>query len=998
MIFFSISVASAAPANSRWSVHTWQSDDGLPNNNVTGLAQTPDGYLWVANLARLARFDGVDFEEFPNDSFVPRYDKRIGTLLVSRQGKLWMAMEHGPVICLDSGAVRGVFIEGLPDLDVQSLTEDHEGAIWITYHGNREVIYRLKDGKITQFKTEDGATMRFDCPPTSDNQGRIWLAQDGVLDVFRDGRFQTLLPAGKLANINQLACASAGGVWILSGLQLCQYEEGGALRNCGTIQPVHPNAAPTALLEDRAGAVWIGTTNSGLFRYNGSGFESVPTSHDRILSLMEDREGNIWAGTGGGGLDRIRPRVAELEGAETGAPFEWVQSICEDTSGVLWATTDNGQLVKRTDDTWNVVSSGTNWPGGRATSVVADKTGALWTGTRSSALYCWQNGAFRAWRPADGLASHIIRALLVSKKGDLWIGGGNPESLQRLRNGHLFTLQIPANVSVIRALAEDASGDIWVGTSKGILLRVHDDQVTDETTRIFKGVPLSIRCFYVSSDGSLWIGHAGLGLGRFKNGSYAQITTQQGLYDNYISQIVADDRGWFWFGSDHGIFKARQQELNDVADGRIARAQSIHYGRSEDLPSLQANFGTSPGALRSHDGRLWFPMSTALAVIDPGKLSEDMQPPSVLLKQVLVDDRVVMAYHGITLVYPDAKLPDPPETLRLAPGYHQVEFTFTAPSFSAPENVHFRYRLEGFDEDWKDAGSQRTVSYPRLDAGHYQFQVRACNSDDVWNETGAQFALIVMPFVWQTWWFRLATLVLVIALIVMIVRYVSFRRLRFKLQTLEQQAALNRERSRIARDIHDDLGGNLTQAIVLLDLSQKHQADSGKLGGYLQQMSSGIRRIAESLDEIVWAANPGNDELPHFIDYIGQFAVEFLKAANIRCRIDLPEEPPSLLLAPEVRHNLFLAVKETLNNVVRHARASEVQLHLTVLPEALNIVIQDDGRGFDINANAAPNADGLRNMQQRLVEIGGQCFIESKPNSGTRVSMLYYWLRPVKTT
>jgi len=179
-------------------------------------------------------------------------------------------------------------------------------------------------------------------------------------------------------------------------------------------------------------------------------------------------------------------------------------------------------------------------------------------------------------------------------------------------------------------------------------------------------------------------------------------------------------------------------------------------------------------------------------------------------------------------------------------------------------------------------------------------------------------------------------------------------------------------------------------------LSQKHQTDPGKLEGYLKQMSSGIRQIAESLDEIVWAANPGNDELPHFIDYIGQFTVEFLKTAGIRCRIDLPDDPPGLLLAPEVRHNLFLAVKEALNNIVRHAQAGEVHLHLTVTEKTMRIVIQDNGRGFDVTTNGAIHADGLRNMRQRMREIGGECLIESELQAGARVSLLFHWSHPTK--
>jgi len=978
--FLSLSVASASSLDSGWSFHVWQSDDGLPNNSITSLAQTPDGYLWVANPTRLARFDGVDFEEFANNSFAPPYARKISTLLRSHDGGLWMAMDHGPVMYLKSGIVQ-VFNHGLPDLDAQVFAEDNEGAIWVDYHGIHEIVCRIKDGKVTRFAMPDGSPRWFDCPPVSDNQGRIWFAQNGGIGMFRQGLFQPLVKIEGSDRILQLARASSGGVWALVGLQLFKCDDTGHLRKFGSLPVSRPDIEPAVLLEDSTGAVWIGTANSGLFRYNGTGFETIPTSYSRISTLLEDQEGNIWAGTGGGGLDCLQPRMAELESTETGLPSEPVQSICEDSQGVLWATTSRGQLINRVGNKWNMVSVASQWPGGRASCVTVDGTGAVWIGTRTNCLYRLQNGVFQSWVTQDGLVSHVIHALLAGTNGDMWIGGSSPDSLQCLRQRHLITLKIPANVSFIRAMAEDASGNIWIGTSKGILLRVQDNQVIDETARVL-GTPRSIRCFYATPDGSLWIGHAGGGVGRLKNGKYAEITSRQGLFDDYISQIVDDGRGWLWFGSDHGIFKVRQQELDDLAEGRINRVQSIHYGRSEDLPSLQAVFGVSPDTMRSRDGRLWFPTSSALVAVDPTKLHEDMLPPAVILKQIIVDDQVVAAYP------PTVQSAGKQQVLQLAPGYHQVEFAFTAPSFSAPENVHFQYRLKGFDDEWKDAGVQRNVSYSRLDPGKYQFQVKACNSDDVWNDKGVKVSVTVKPFIWQTLVFRLAALTLVMALVVILVRYISFRRLRFKLQALEQQAALDKERARIARDIHDDLGGNLTQIKLLLELILQDHTQSDKIKGRAQQGIVKAREAIESLDETVWTVNPRNDTLQDMIDYIGQFAVEFLRPVGIRCRVDLPPHPPDCIVSAQVRHNLFLAVKEALNNVVRHAHAGEVWLRIVLKKRVIEVVIEDNGHGI---ANGTPRAgsDGLRNMHQRMEEVGGQFQMESMKDSGTRISFIF---------
>ncbi|HTA94845.1 MAG TPA: triple tyrosine motif-containing protein, partial [Verrucomicrobiae bacterium] len=486
------------------------------------------------------------------------------------------------------------------------------------------------------------------------------------------------------------------------------------------------------------------------------------------------------------------------------------------------------------------------------------------------------------------------------------------------------------------------------------------------------------------------IGYAGWGLGRFKDGHFSKITSERGLYDDYISQIVSDGKGWLWFGADHGIFKVREQELNRAMENPSVRVQSVHYGRSEDLPSLQANFDESPNSWRSRDGRLWLPMSTALAVVDPDKFHEDSEPPPVLLNRILLDDALIASYGDVMPVSTGIDLKNSQATLRLPPGHHRLEFDFTALSFSAPENVVFQYRLAGFDNRWIEAGTQRSAIYSRLAAGNYRFEVRGCNSDGVWNKTNAALSFSVAPFFWQTWWFRFATTGLFTLIVIAVVRYVSFRRLQSRIRMLEQQAALDKERARIARDIHDHLGGTLTQMTLQLELALRNGEKPEKAAGHVQQSLATARQAIQSLDETVWAVNPGNDTLPHLVNYIGEYAVGFLDSAGIRCRADLPEFLPAQSVSAETRHNLFLAVKEALNNVVRHASASEVRLRASVNNGSLQFTVEDNGHGFQPATNKN-FAEGLHNMRQRMEEIGGQFEIESNAGAGTRISFVCPW-------
>ena len=984
--FLLCTAAAAASTNSDWSLRVWQSDEGLPNNTVTGLAQTADGYLWIATPTRLTRFDGNRFEVVSREVFAPGSSQRTSKLIRSRQGGLWLAMDHGPVIHARDGDIQ-YFSKNLPDEIVQTVDEDSTGALWVTYRGSAGV-YRVFDGQVSRFTRTNGLPEWSFISLAEDHQHRLWFAKGGVVGIINDGRFDIRFPITNPTTGIRIAPAAAGGLWICAGTELFRLAEDGAPERVGTFQPDMRDAEPSVLHEDRNGGVWIGTTDSGLFHFDGTRFESVATSHRQILSLLEDSEGDIWVGTGGGGLNQLQPRAITLENAASGLPFESLRTISEDSAGAFWATTRNGLLVCRSNGTWKTISTNSNWPGGVATAVAADKEGNVWVGTQNSALYCLRDGEFSVWRPTNGFVSHTIHALLADDHGGVWIGGNAPESVQHLHDGRLDSIPLPHAVGMIRTFAADTNGGLWVGSTKGALLYIVSNQVVDVGRQV--GSTNSIRSLCTTPDGSVWIGYAGWGLARIKDGNLSRITSGRGLYDDYISQIVPDGNGWLWFGADHGIFKIREQELNRAVENPSTRVQFVHYGRDEGLPSLQANFDESPNSLRSRDGRLWLPMSTALAVVEPRNFHEHSRSPPILLNRVLVDDSPVASYGGVMPASTAIDLKNPQAMIRLAPGHHRLELDFTAVSFSAPENILFQYRLKGFDDKWVEAGTQRNAIYSRLAAGPYQFQVRARDSGADWNNTTANLAFIVEPYFWQTWWFRFTSTGLFTVLLIAGVRYVSFRRLRSRVRALEQQAALDKERARIARDLHDHLGGTLTQMTLQLELALRSKARPEKTEAHVERGLEAARQVIKSLDETVWAVNPGNDTLPHVINYIGEYAVEFFQSAGIRCRLDLPERLPPQPVSAETRHNLFLAMKESFNNVVRHANASEVRLRADVTNGALKFWVEDNGHGFEHDSNRV-SADGLRNMQKRMEDIGGTFKVESRGRDGTRLAFICPW-------
>jgi len=968
-------------AVSGWISRDWQVDSGLPDNAVTGVAQTADGFLWIGNPGGIARFDGVRFDSFSTQQLLGESTgRRLRRLLGGDKDALWLALDHSVVVRLQAGRTE-VFTNDLPDEVVHSLTEDAEGALWICYR--QGMVCRLKDGRVTRFTEPDQLPSGSIATLATDRKRQLWFAKGGSVGRFHDGEFKTQLQFEP--GVVRLAPALSGGLWICAGFELHRLDENNTLHKCGDIQPSNTRGGTTALLEDRAGLVWIGTSASGLFCYDGKSFEMIPTSDLQISSLIEDREGNIWAGTGGGGLNRLRPRAVILHGRETGWPAA-VQSVCETPAGEIWLTTQNGALWRQTTGGWTNVSAGADWPGGVATCVASGPAGEVWIGTVGRSpdgpkLYCWKDGRFTVLGQRDRLRPRTVHALLVSRNGDLWIGGEAPDIVQRFREGTFKEFKVPAGTRHIIAIAEDLKGDIWVGALQGVLLRITGDEVVNETR---PAATKGIRGLHVTPDGALWIAYGGCGVGRLKEGRLALINAERGFHWDTVSQVIPDGRGSLWFGSDRGIFKVSQEQLDAVAEGRSNRVQPVHYGNAHGLPALQARSGESPVVLRSQDGRLWMPMRTALAVISPDKFRDDLDPPSVWLTRVIADDQLLASYGGTIPVRKAADLRHPTAALRVPPAHRRLAFDFTALHFGAPENTQFRYRLKGLETDWIDSESRRTVSYSRLPAGDYQFEVKACNSDGVWNERGAVIGIVVTPFFWQTWWFRIGTLAGFTLAMIVAVRYISYRRLRVRLQSLEQEAALDKERRRIARDIHDDLGGSLTQIAMLSDLALEDRAAPEKSAEHVGQISTRAREGIRSLDEIIWAVNPSNDTLQHLVDYIGQFAVGFLGASRIRCFVDLPEEMPDRNISSEVRHHLFLVVKETLTNIVRHARASEVWVRTVVTADSLQISIEDNGQGF-AGAPSDADADGLRNMTERMREIGGEFHIETRTGSGTRV-------------
>jgi len=683
-----------------------------------------------------------------------------------------------------------------------------------------------------------------------------------------------------------------------------------------------------------------------------------------------DRQGDLWVGTDGNGLNRIKRNVF---GTPAGFHPWNAQSLFPDASGGLWAAYNAYGVTH-----WltNSVQDFGVGRGSNAWTVLVDHKQQVWAGTRGEGLFQFQAGRFQ---PAPGTATlgRQIFTLFQDQKDQLWAGTEN--GLARW-NGEDWRIYTTPDGFVARAIAENAEGDLWVGTESQGLYFFKDGKFLSYQ-KSPDGLPGNgISCLYLDRDGVLWVGTTGHGLARFYQGKWSRYSTDDGLASNSIGYIIEDDEGFLWIGSNAGLMRIPKNSLNGFVRGRGSIIPCRTYVETDGLPTRECSIGSQPAACRTRDGRLWFPTTRGVVSVNPADIQTNPQPPLVLIESVVVDGQEQKTNRLSSAWQPSFTIP---------PGREQLEMRYTGLNFSAPGEVRFKYRLEGHETGWTEAGSARVAYYPNVPPGKYRFHVIAGNEDGVWNEAGGTVELSVQPQFWQTWWFSALVVLSLVGVVVAVVRYLSTQKLRRQLQLHEQQEALEKERSRIARDLHDQLGANLTQVALLGEMAETDKNSPAEIESHAQQISQTARETTRSLDEIVWAVNPSNDTLEGLVNYACKYAQEYLALAGVRYRAGVPAELPAINIPPEVRHNTFLAFKEAVNNVVKHAQASEVWIRLRLQPDQFTLSVEDNGHGLSSpGAPAAQTRNGLRNMRKRMEDIRGQFSISSGANGGTVVQLV----------
>jgi signal transduction histidine kinase/ligand-binding sensor domain-containing protein len=965
-----------------YSIRVWQTEDGLPENQVNSAAQTKDGYLWFGTFSGLVRFDGERFRVFNSTNTPAMPDRRVVRLFADSQDTLWIGDEAGHVSRYRQDRLERVMPpRSLQNERIIGLGSDETGAMW-AMRENGAVDSLEQDNRLPSLLgTETPGMMGW----SRGAGGNIWLWENNRAASMVNGRLVPLeFPSPQDDPfVGGLAGAADGGVWLLNNGRVRKWKDGSWTDDRGAIP--WPPATISSVLELRDGTLAVGTVGEGLYLVFG---DARPAVHFGQLNglpqnwvrfLFEDREGTLWAGSGNSGLVSIRSSPF----AVLAPPDRWqgtsVLSVAAGSDGSLWVGTDGSGLYRHNAGQWNHYASiGNNsyiW------GVTVTSAGDVWAGNYWwGGPYRFEHGRFIRPAGVDPKWSPALALVPVPGTDELLVG--NREGLLRLKGDQAtWLVRSPGGFGDdVCAIALDRDGVIWCGFAQGGLARIAGGNVTFYRQADGLGSN-SVQCLLADADGSLWIGTADGGLMRLKEGKFSQLGPEHGLADTIICRILDDGLGYFWLSTHHGIQRVAKDELNRCADGAIPTFQSQIYDRSDGLPIVEFQGGRQSSACKSADGRLWFASSAGLVSVDPARIRTNPDPPPVVIESFVMDGRTVPT--------PSRQVVD-----HLPPDHERLEFRFSGLSYAAPNKVLFKYQLEGIDKTWVDSGSKRTAFYSRLPAGDYRFRVIACNNDGVWNLTPVTLAFTIAPFFWETWWFLGSCILAAVLAVALLVRTITRRRMQRRIEQMERQHEIERERARIAQDIHDDVGTSLSRIAMLSQPAPRDLAEPDRTAAILVRIFTTAREVTRSLDEIVWAVDPRHDTLDSLVDYMGRFAQDFLATANVRCRLDLPVEVPAWPLTAETRHNLFLAFKEVLNNAVKHSGASEARITFGLRPDSFVLVVKDNGRGFDparpasLDTTRPAGGNGLTNLHKRLARIGGHCEIASEKGGGTSVSLI----------
>lgn len=982
-------VPSASEFLGAFTSKVWAVADGLPQSGVRAVTCADDGHLWVTTPARLGRFDGVTFETVP---LPPGFDALRNPLAgagVATDGALWL-YGYRKVWRHDGrewkSLADGLFATRIDENeDVVRILHHPDGSSWWLLRGG---LVRWQRGRPLQEWLEPATPEAVDwyTDMAIDGEGSVWVAGDERLARVEGGSLAGLSTAGMHDGRPfglRIAARADGGIWVYAATGLFH-----ATRT-GIVHAAPLDFAPRSerVIEADDRSVWV-ASDTGIQRWHDGRWSILKPGElaavSRFTTVASTADGTVWLG-GDGGLAALRPRGHRFVRLPSGG--------LAGTRSPVAAWCDGGELLVGAGDRIYQMEPGgrgarllamvpgASQPGsGMISAVARDDQGSLWVGTGNEQLWCWRDAKWRHFTadsnspvPATG-----ITCILPWPDQPPFIGSVN--GLMRVTpRSTMFPAHPDLALDRVQCLVRDPiRGGIWIGF-ESLGLEYFDPAPNRlGPTPVVTGLPAGrVNSVLPAADGTLWISVGGAII-RWAGGRIEFIFDHRhGLPDAELGLLADDGEGGMWLAGTGVLMRVPFEDFEAVqAGGRSAlRVRNHGHGLPADTV-FNPLAGELPPSLRG----TWFGVAGGLIEAHRGFL------PATPLRPVVRITRV--SGHGATLADLDPLLRAPPPAgpIRVRPGSNPFDISFNAYSAGPPASHHFRIRIPAIDSGWTDLGATRSFNIPYLPPGSHRIELAVRDAHGKWVEASPSTTLMVEAWFWQTRWFLALAALVGAGAIFGTTRWLVRRRYR---RRRHREELIHNERSRIARDIHDDLGAGLTHLAMLARIAERDAArDAGaQLGDHLREVFIEASAMVRSVDEIVWAVTPANDNLRALVDYIVHYAQNYLRSTDIACRIDLPDSLPARSVRSAIRHHVYMVVREALNNVVKHAGASEVRITAQLDGSRLHLTIQDDGRGFD-PATVHPDDEpgGLLNFAERMERIDGRFTLDSTPGRGTKVA------------
>jgi ligand-binding sensor domain-containing protein/signal transduction histidine kinase len=947
---------------SQYSYEMWQAREGLPHGLIRNITQSSDRYIWISTEMGLVQFDGIKFKLFSSKNVEKMTYWGVGPVYSSPDGILWFGDSNQLFKRDPSGTITLSGFQFPQEIKYQhtltGIVKDNQGSLWVSHAGAG--IFRITDGTVSHFTKQHGLPSDVILALAKDKDDRIWVGTNNGAAVFDNEKFIsfTNIDSHISPHVTRVFTTHEGIVWLKVNGKLFQYQSGQF--KTWVMQSQLPEV--TSMCQDKDNNLWLGT-DAGLYRYRNGKLSNTKDHNllpdNSISALYEDIEGNIWVGTRRGGLIVIRdPKLTSFSVSE-GLPNDYVNAIHEDENGSLWVGTRDG-LAHLFEGNVTVHTTKNGLMSNNIKSLWRDRNGRLWVGTAGQGIHYFENNRWHLiGQQIKGV--HNIITISETQDGTLWFGSSDERKLFYWQSGQLVDYGQSRNLEdlYIQALLPDKDGNLWVGTRRGLFYITNGVMSSS-----FEGIKLpeiGIRSLYKDSDGNLWIGTSSNGLYSIRNGKIFSYQERNGLLDDGITQIIEDLAGNLWLGSRVGIFSIKKQDFDAFDQGTISKLSYSTYdswGRNWKC-MLDARYTGRKGPL----SKLYFPSDRGIIIIDTQKLGSSSPPPVIHIEEVIANNSAFIN----------------PYDLVVPPNRGDVEIHYTGLSFIAPPKITFKYRLEGFDKEWVEAGNRRVAFYTQLPPGSYKFHVMAANADGVWNQQSASMSLHIKPHFYQTYTFYILCLFLLIGIIWVIYLW----RLR---QMKTRFRAILDERFRIARELHDTLAQGLAGVAMQLNVATTkfHRAPAASLN-HLQLARQMVQHSQEEIRHCIFDLRSSDLEDGNLVLNLLSLAERIKSTEQLNVNLEVLGTPYSL---PKiVENNILRIAQEALINSKKHSKAIQVDVILTFHPRNIELIIKDDGTGF--NAQHVPDQAeghfGIIGMRERAERIGGTIKIESRECSGTSV-------------